>query len=122
MKNSPCMGPSIPIAITTLIRDTLLLPKKTLDMTIARFILIALLLLQPLVVFGEQSTDSTGDYFMDLGQVYGAIKGVGFMKDICGEAFPDYVTANETAYRTWRARYQPFLQEIERHHANVNVA
>jgi len=65
--------------------------------------------------FGEQSTGSTGNYEMDLGQVYGAIKAVKAMEEICGNAYPEYIKKNEVAYQEWRAKYKPFLQEMERH-------
>jgi hypothetical protein len=64
---------------------------------------------------GEQSTDSTGEYAIDLGQVYGAAQSVKFMKEICNEAFPAFTKANDSAYQKWRARYLPFLQELEKH-------
>jgi hypothetical protein len=64
----------------------------------------------------QQSTASTGDYAMDLGQVYGAIEAVKFTKDICDKAFPDYIQANGAAYQRWRARFKPFLQEMEKHY------
>jgi len=65
--------------------------------------------------WGEQSTDSTGDYAMDLGQVYGATQAVKFMKEICNESFPNLVEPNDLAYKKWRTRYLPFLQELEKH-------
>ena len=49
--------------------------------------------------WGEQSTDSTGDYAMDLGQVYGAAQAVKFMKEICNESFPNLVSP-----MTWPTR------------------
>ncbi len=66
-------------------------------------------------VSSQQSQDSTGDYAMDLGQVYGAVRAVGYMKDICNEAFPELAPANSEAQREWRAKYLTLLQELEKH-------
>lgn len=63
----------------------------------------------------EQSTTSSGDYAMDLGQVYGAIRSAKFMGEICTDSFPDQAQPNAAAFKEWRMRYQPFIQEIERH-------
>ena len=57
-------------------------------------LVLAGLLLSP-VVLGEQSTDSAGDYAMDLGQAYGAGQAVKFMKEICSEAFPAQSQSND---------------------------
>ena len=67
------------------------------------------------IVSGEQSTESTGNYEMDLGQVYGAINAVKFAKEICAEAYPDYIEKNEVAYQKWRTQYKTFLQEMQQH-------
>lgn len=80
-----------------------------------RLIAAVILALLSTATLGQRSTDSTGDYAMDLGQVYGAIQAVKFMRDICAEAFPDHIQANAAAYEKWRVRYKPFLQEMERH-------
>lgn len=80
-----------------------------------RILLVLAGLLLSTVAFGEQSTDSTGDYAMDLGQVYGAVQALKFMKEICSEAFPAQSQSNELAYAKWRSRFLPFLQEVEKH-------
>ena len=63
----------------------------------------------------DYSTDSSGDYAMDLGQVYGAIRSVKFMGEICTESFPDQAQTNAATYKQWRVTYLPFIQEMERH-------
>ncbi|MBE0576381.1 MAG: hypothetical protein IH613_10870 [Desulfuromonadales bacterium] len=67
------------------------------------------------LALADQSTDSTGDYAMDLGQIYGGVLAVKDMEDICSEAFPATENANEVAYEKWRKRFLPFLQEVEKH-------
>ncbi len=63
----------------------------------------------------EHSITSSGDYAMDLGQVYGAIRSAKFMGEICSESFPDQSQSNPAAFAEWRTRYLPFMQEIEKH-------
>lgn len=63
----------------------------------------------------ERSVTSSGDYAMDLGQVYGAIRSAKFMGDICTESFPEQRQSNAAAFAQWRTRYLPFLQEMEKH-------
>jgi hypothetical protein len=63
----------------------------------------------------ERSMTSSGDYAMDLGQVYGAIRSAKFMDEICSESFPDQREFNAEALAQWRARHLPFIQEIEKH-------
>jgi hypothetical protein len=67
----------------------------------------------------EQSTDSSGDYYMDFGQVYGAAVGVQQYRDICSEAYPEFRTQNANAYATWRAKNLKFLQELEKHRTAI---
>src|SRR6478672_12504994 len=62
-----------------------------------------------------QSTNSSGDYAMDLGQVQGGTRGAKFLGEICSDAFPEQALANATAYKQWREKYLPFLQEVDRH-------
>lgn len=82
--------------------------------TMRHWLLLLAFLVSP-HAWGEQSTDSTGDYAMDLGQVYGATQVIKFMKEICNESFPTLVEPNDLAYKKWRTRYLPFLQELEKH-------
>ena len=39
-----------------------------------------------------------------------------YVRDICAETWPGLAAANAAAYEQWRARYGPFLREIERAH------
>lgn len=65
--------------------------------------------------FAEQSADSTGDFWTDLGQVYGAATTFRNYKDICAELFAEYKKPNDDAYAAWRAKNLKFLQEIEKY-------
>lgn len=80
-----------------------------------RFLLALPFCLLATVALADQSTDSTGDYAMDLGQIYGGVRAVKYMEDICSEAFPATTKTNEVAYKQWRERFLPFLQEVEKH-------
>ena len=82
-----------------------------------RTILFACCLTVSTFAWGERSTSSTGNYENDLGQIYGAIQGVRFMNEICSQAFPELAVSNEMAFQSWRKRYLPFLQEVNRHWA-----
>ena len=61
----------------------------------------------------EQSIDGSGDYFVDVGQVYGGLHSIRFFRDICADAFPALQPRNEKAYELWRNKYLKFLQEVE---------
>jgi hypothetical protein len=80
-----------------------------------RLTLMALALAISTSASAEQSTDSSGDYFMDLGQVYGGGQSIKQYRDICADAFPVFHQQNEKAYIAWRSKYLVFLQEIEKH-------
>ena len=67
----------------------------------------------------EYSTNATKDYATDLGQVYGAIRSVEHMKEICIEAFPKHQNDINAAYRQWRESYKSFLEEIENYIKNM---
>ena len=67
----------------------------------------------------EYSTNATNDYATDLGQVYGAIRSVEHMKQICTAAFPTNKKNISAAYQQWRKNYQPFIDEIEKHMTNL---
>ncbi|MBC7750976.1 MAG: hypothetical protein H7Z73_04545 [Candidatus Saccharibacteria bacterium] len=72
-------------------------------------------LLAATLTWGEQSTNSSGEYSMDLGQVYGAIQGIKSTNEICNESFPLLKKQNDAAFQNWRKQYLPFLQEIEKY-------
>jgi hypothetical protein len=63
----------------------------------------------------QQLNNSSGNYDVSLGQVYGAIRAVKRIKDICNEDFPQQREKNERAYAEWRSKRLSFLQEMERH-------
>ena len=62
----------------------------------------------------EVSTNSTGDYALDLSQVWGAIKTNERYRDLCNTAFPETKSKNNAAYKEWRSKYLPFIQSIEK--------
>jgi len=84
-------------------------------MRTTRISVLVLVLLLARYANAEQSTDSTGDYFMDFGQVYGAAVALQQYRDICAESFRDLRKQNADAYAAWRAKYLKFLQELEKH-------
>ena len=63
----------------------------------------------------QQSTSSSGDYIEDLGQVYGGIRSIKDLGEICTSHFPQEREANTAAYQSWRKKYLAFIQEIERY-------
>lgn len=78
-------------------------------------IFIALALVCASVCAQEQSTNSSGDYMEDLGQVYGGIRSIKNLGEICTSHFPQEREANTEAYLSWRKKYLSFLQEIEKY-------
>ena len=88
-------------------------------MNVMRVSVLFLLLLSARYAGADQSTDSTGDYFMDFGQVYGAAVALQHYRDICTESFPDLRKQNTDAYAAWRAKYLGFLQELEKHRTTM---
>ncbi len=79
-----------------------------------KLVIICGLLLSPFA-WGDQSTSSSGNYAMDLGEVVGAVQAYKSMKEICSESFPELASNNDVAYQSWRKRYLPFHQEVEKH-------
>ena len=65
------------------------------------------------------TTPATGVYEDDLGSLYGAIKTIGFIYEICSESFPELRPQINDAYISWRARYKPFHQEVKLRMNNV---
>lgn len=78
-------------------------------------ILCLLLLASAPVICNAQAVRSTGDYKMDLGQLYGATQIVGLMGGLCIDAFPEMKKTIDQRYHAWRESNLPVLQEIERH-------
>jgi hypothetical protein len=77
--------------------------------------IVILALLFAIATAMAQSTDSSGDYYMDFGQVYGGAVAMQQYRDICAEEFPEVRDKNSNAYSQWRAKYLKFLQELEKH-------
>lgn len=73
--------------------------------------LVASLLLTPAASADEPYVPH--GYAADVGQVYGTLRGVRQMVDICAGAFPASAPDNRAAFRRWRERYRPFLDEME---------
>lgn len=74
------------------------------------FVFVAFTLMCASVWAQEQSTNSSGDYVEDLGQVYGGIRSIKDLGEICTSHFPRERETNTEVYRSWRKRYLPFLQ------------
>lgn len=81
--------------------------------------LLLLLVCSNVLAHDEYSTNSSGDYAMDLGQVYGAIRSTRFIGEICSESFADQIQTNAAAFAAWRKRYLPFMQEMEKHFSQM---
>lgn len=63
-----------------------------------------------------------GSYHGDVGAVYGAMRGLKQMADICADVFPETGSANRTALLAWRDRYAPFVTEIEQRFLHLHAA
>lgn len=66
-----------------------------------------------LVAAGAVAEPPANDYIDDVGTVYGAMRGVKQMYDVCTEVFPATEAANRAALIEWRDRYEPFVVEME---------
>lgn len=64
----------------------------------------------------EFSTNATGDYSLDLSQVWGAIHMNELLRKLCNKTYPETEEANNQAYKQWRSDYLPFIQRIERYY------
>ncbi|WP_139201103.1 hypothetical protein [Polaromonas sp. JS666] len=70
-------------------------------------------------VSAQQGLLSAGDYYRDMGVIFGVIEAVHDIADICSEEFPETRETNEKHYQAWRAGHQDLLQEVERHRARI---
>jgi hypothetical protein len=59
------------------------------------------------------STQATGDYFHDFGELIVRVRSVKWIEEICSETFPATAEANRHAYEVWRVDNGPFVDEIE---------
>ena len=59
------------------------------------------------------STQATGDYFHDFGELIVRVRSVKWIEEICSETFPATAEANRHAYEVWLVDHGSFVQEIE---------
>ncbi len=59
------------------------------------------------------STQATGDYFHDFGELIVRVRSVKWIEEICSEAFPATAETNRHAYEVWLVDHGSFVQEIE---------
>ena len=59
------------------------------------------------------STQATGDYFHDFGELIVRVRAVKWIEEICDETFPQLAETNRHAYEVWHVDNGPFVDEIE---------
>ena len=59
------------------------------------------------------TTQATGDYFHDFGELIVRIRSVKWIEEICSETFPATAETNRHAYEVWHVDNGPFVDEIE---------
>ena len=59
------------------------------------------------------STQATGDYFHDFGELIVRVRSVKWIEEICSETFPATAETNRHAYEVWLVNNGPFVDEIE---------
>ncbi len=59
------------------------------------------------------STQATGDYFHDFGELIVRVRSVKWIEEICSETFPATAETNRHAYEVWLVDNGPFVDEIE---------
>jgi hypothetical protein len=59
------------------------------------------------------STQATGDYFHDFGELIVRVRSVKWIEEICSETFPATAETNRHAYDVWHVDNGPFVDEIE---------
>ena len=59
------------------------------------------------------STQATGDYFHDFGELIVRVRSVRWIEEICSDTFPATAEANRHAYEVWLVDHGPFVQEME---------
>lgn len=67
----------------------------------------------------QQGPRFTGEYYRDLGVIFGVIEAVRDIADICSEEFPETSDDNEKHYQLWRTSHLDFLEEVERHRTRI---
>ena len=88
-----------------------------------KMIALACMALSALAMHGslsaQQGPRSTGEYYRDLGVIFGVIEAVRDIADICSEEFPETSDDNEKHYQLWRTSHLDFLEEVERHRTRI---
>jgi hypothetical protein len=59
------------------------------------------------------STQATGDYFHDFGELIVRVRSVKWIEEICSETFPATAEANRHAYEVWLVDHGSFVDEVE---------
>lgn len=59
------------------------------------------------------STQATGDYFHDFGELIVRVRSVKWIEEICSETFPTTAETNRHAYEVWLVDHGSFVQEVE---------
>ena len=59
------------------------------------------------------STQATGDYFHDFGELIVRVRSVKWIEEICDETFPALAETNRHAYEVWHVDNGPFVDEVE---------
>ena len=59
------------------------------------------------------STQATGDYFHDFGELIVRVRNVKWIEEICSETFPATAETNRHAYEVWLVDNGPFVDEVE---------
>ena len=59
------------------------------------------------------STQATGDYFHDFGELIVRVRSVKWIEEICDETFPQLAETNRHAYEVWHVDNGPFVDEVE---------
>ena len=59
------------------------------------------------------STQATGDYFHDFGELIVRVRSVKWIEEICSETFPATAETNRHAYEVWHVDNGSFVDEIE---------
>ena len=59
------------------------------------------------------STQATGDYFHDFGELIVRVRSVKWIEEICSETFPATAETNRHAYEVWHVDNGSFVDEVE---------
>lgn len=59
------------------------------------------------------SSQATGDYFHDFGELIVRVRSVRWIEEICSETFPASTETNRHAYEVWLVDHGAFVDEVE---------